>query len=300
MALLDGEQISGGQVIDADGRLIVVGPGGVAISGGTGGGGADPLSDGVPGGALPTRTLWIAAANGTILQGLQADATGRLRTVVEGTSAVSVSNFPVTQPVSGTVTVANPTANPETGLAKDTTLTGGTQKAINRAAAKGTTAAADVTSDATDANTQSLHVNLKGTHSAVPVTGTFWQATQPVSGTFWQATQPVSGTVTANAGTGTFTTSSARPGTGTQTSVASTITTNTTILAANAARLGATIYNESTAVLFILLGAGTESATIYTLQMAAGAYYEVPFGFTGIIKGHWASANGSARVMELT
>jgi len=38
------------------------------------------------------------------------------------------------------------------------------------------------------------------------VAGTFWQATQPVSGTFWQATQPVSGTLTANAGTGTFTT----------------------------------------------------------------------------------------------
>jgi hypothetical protein len=34
----------------------------------------------------------------------------------------------------------------------------------------------------------------------VPVTGTFWQATQPVSGTFWQATQPVSiaGTVTVD------------------------------------------------------------------------------------------------------
>lgn len=28
--------------------------------------------------------------------------------------------------------------------------------------------------------------------AGVPVTGTFWQATQPVSGTFWQATQPVS------------------------------------------------------------------------------------------------------------
>lgn len=53
---------------------------------------------------------------------------------------------------------------------------------------------------------------------STPVTGTFWQATQPisgtvtanvngtvpVSGTFWQATQPVSGTVTANAGSGTF------------------------------------------------------------------------------------------------
>lgn len=34
----------------------------------------------------------------------------------------------------------------------------------------------------------------------VPVSGTFYQATQPVSGTFWQATQPVSGTVTANQG----------------------------------------------------------------------------------------------------
>lgn len=44
---------------------------------------------------------------------------------------------------------------------------------------------------------------------AMPVTGTFWQATQPISiaspvavtGTFFQATQPVSGTVTVNAGT---------------------------------------------------------------------------------------------------
>jgi hypothetical protein len=52
--------------------------------------------------------------------------------------------------------------------------------------------------------------------TAVPVSGTFFQATQPISGTvsvsgsvsvtgtFFQATQPVSGTVTANAGTGTF------------------------------------------------------------------------------------------------
>jgi hypothetical protein len=129
--------------------------------------------------------------------------------------SVSVSNLPATQPVSGTfwqatqpvsgtVTVANPTTNPETGLAKDATLTGGTTKAINRGGAKGSTTAADVTSENVDANTQALHVNLKGTQASVPVTGTFWQATQPVSGTFWQATQPVSGTVTANAGTGPF------------------------------------------------------------------------------------------------
>src|SRR3954447_19165056 len=61
-------------------------------------------------------------------------------------------------------------------------------------------------------------------------------ASLAVTGTFWQATQPVSGTVTTNA---------SRAGTGTATSVASTVTTNTTILAANAARFGASIYNES-------------------------------------------------------
>jgi hypothetical protein len=35
-------------------------------------------------------------------------------------------------------------------------------------------------------------VVIASNQSAIPVSGTFWQATQPVSGTFWQATQPVS------------------------------------------------------------------------------------------------------------
>lgn len=72
-------------------------------------------------------------------------------------------------------------------------------------------------------STHGLPVNIiGGLANPLPVSGTFWQATQPVSGTFWQstqpvsiatmpstpvtgtfwqATQPVSGTVTANAGT---------------------------------------------------------------------------------------------------
>src|SRR3954466_4114731 len=91
---------------DPDGRLIVVGPNGVPISGGAGGGGADPLSDGDDAGALPTKTLWIAGADGAVLRGLRVDASGRLRTVVEGTPAVSVSNFPGSQPVTGPLTDA--------------------------------------------------------------------------------------------------------------------------------------------------------------------------------------------------
>lgn len=47
-------------------------------------------------------------------------------------------------------------------------------------AAKGTTVAGYPTSEATDANTQSLHSRI--TNASLPVTGTFWQATQPVSG----------------------------------------------------------------------------------------------------------------------
>lgn len=38
-------------------------------------------------------------------------------------------------------------------------------------------------------STQSILTHVTNT---VPVSGTFWQATQPVSGTFWQATQPIS------------------------------------------------------------------------------------------------------------
>jgi hypothetical protein len=110
MALTANEKVRGqSPVQDPDGRLIVVGPDGVPIGGG--GGGSDPLSDGNDAGALPSKTLWIAGADGTVLRGVRVDSSGRIRTVVEGTPAVSVSNFPATQPVSGTVTANQGTPN---------------------------------------------------------------------------------------------------------------------------------------------------------------------------------------------
>jgi hypothetical protein len=75
--------------------------------------------------------------------------------------------------------------------------------------------------------------------------------------------------------------------------------TNVTVLASNTARLGATIYNDSTAVVYLKFGA-TASTTSFTVKVAAGGYYELPFGYSGIVDGIWASANGSARVTELT
>lgn len=74
---------------------------------------------------------------------------------------------------------------------------------------------------------------------------------------------------------------------------------NTLLLAANANRRGATITNDSTAVLYVSLGTNAASASNFTVKLAAAAYYEVPFGYSGEIRGIWASVNGSARVTEV-
>jgi hypothetical protein len=75
---------------------------------------------------------------------------------------------------------------------------------------------------------------------------------------------------------------------------------DTLILATNTSRLGATVFNDSTAILYLSLGTAAASTTDFTLKMSAASYYEVPFGYTGQIRGIWASATGSARVGELT
>jgi len=90
-----------------------------------------------------------------------------------------------------------------------------------------------------------------------------------------------------------------KSGTGTFSQVASSASA-VTILAANASRLGGTVYNASTQILYLILSATTPTTANYTLAMAASSYYEVPFGYTGIIKGIWASANGNANVTEFT
>lgn len=88
--------------------------------------------------------------------------------------------------------------------------------------------------------------------------------------------------------------------TGTTTSVASQATA-ITILAANTARYGATVFNDDANTLYLLLGTGTVSATVYTVQVPSLGYYETPYGFTGILTGLWAAdGSGSARVTEIS
>lgn len=91
------------------------------------------------------------------------------------------------------------------------------------------------------------------------------------------------------------------PATGTQSSVSDSAT-SVTILASNASRRGASVFNDSSAILYLLVGAGTASTTAYTVKIASGGYYEVPAGYTGILVGIWASDpnDGAARVTEFT
>lgn len=75
--------------------------------------------------------------------------------------------------------------------------------------------------------------------------------------------------------------------------------TSVTVLASNAARLGATVLNDGNADLYLKFGA-TASTTDFTVKIPPNGYYEVPFGYTGILDGIWSAASGTARVTELT
>ena len=76
--------------------------------------------------------------------------------------------------------------------------------------------------------------------------------------------------------------------------------TATTLLAANAARLGAAFFNDSTALLYLKWGAAPSTAS-YTVKVAAGQYYELPgpFVYSGIVTGVWAAANGNVLTTEV-
>jgi len=91
-----------------------------------------------------------------------------------------------------------------------------------------------------------------------------------------------------------------KSGTGTKTSVNSG-TGSVTILASNANRKGASVTNTDANILYLDLSGGTATNASYTAAVASGAYYEIPFGYTGLITGIWAGdGSGAALVTEFT
>lgn len=96
--------------------------------------------------------------------------------------------------------------------------------------------------------------------------------------------------------TGFVTTNKASSTTVTSTSAS---VTSVTILPSNATRIFATIYNTSSKVMYIKLGA-TASTTSFTTQLFAGSYWEVPNDYTGQIDAIWSGTGGAAVVTEAT
>ena len=76
-------------------------------------------------------------------------------------------------------------------------------------------------------------------------------------------------------------------------------TADTQLLAANTSRIGATIFNDSNAILYVKFGTGA-SSTSFTIRVPANGYYEVPFRYRGQINGYWSVAIGNARITELS
>lgn len=82
---------------------------------------------------------------------------------------------------------------------------------------------------------------------------------------------------------------------------------STQLAAANGGRRGLSVCNDSTAVLYLKLGA-MASSTSYTTQVPAGGLYELPARalgndgiggyYPGVVTGAWAAANGYAYVTE--
>jgi hypothetical protein len=73
------------------------------------------------------------------------------------------------------------------------------------------------------------------------------------------------------------------------------------LLAANPSRRGAVFFNDSTAVLYLgFCPVASVTTANYTVQIAAGGYFEMPEPiYTGVISGVWAAANGAVRITEL-
>jgi len=72
-----------------------------------------------------------------------------------------------------------------------------------------------------------------------------------------------------------------------------------TIATASTGRLGCTIFNSGPGTLHVMLGTATASTSVFTARLSSGDYYEVPFNYTGLIGGIFATA-GTAEVTELS
>lgn len=72
--------------------------------------------------------------------------------------------------------------------------------------------------------------------------------------------------------------------------------TSVTVFADTGHASGRVVFNDSSAILYLAFDGSVASASNYSTQVAAGAYFQFPQPVpAGKITGIWASANGNAR-----
>jgi hypothetical protein len=242
-------------------------------------------------------------------------------------SAVTISNFPSTQTIAGTVT-ANAGANVATafydgiakwamnqggdgslpiyvGISSGQTLGGlqdgeGSTFGIDRDfPISGTVGIGSLPSlPAGTAQIGSVTASISGT---VPVSGTFWQATQPAS----LASLPALAAGTAQIGSVTASISNSvvtiypMQGTSVSNTNFTSVTASTTLVSAVANREVLTVFNE-TGTLFISPGA-TCTTVAYQVRLGSGEYWECPQGQQSLQHtAVYLTTGGTARVCQVS
>jgi len=85
----------------------------------------------------------------------------------------------------------------------------------------------------------------------------------------------------------------------TRSDVAASATTVQILAASTTTRVGVALTNDSDSFVHVKCGT-TASLTDFTIVMSPGAYWEIPFSYTGRIDALWDTATGSMRISEFT
>jgi hypothetical protein len=254
-----------------------------------------PLHVIVDSSALPTGAATSANQTNASQKTQIVDGSGNVIASTSNALNVQVENFPATQPISGTVTANQGSAN-ATPWNQNISEYGGAATTLGSKVSASSIPVVVASDQGNVPVSQATASALNAT--VVQGTAANLNATVAIAAAQTLATVTTVGTVTTI--TNTVPTAEIASTTSTVTSVASSAT-NVTLLSSNSSRKNAMFYNDSTQILYLKLGT-TASSTSYTVQLVAGAYFELPIGkiYTGEIDGIWASANGNCRITELT
>lgn len=230
--------------------------------------------------------------------------TGTLSPLSLGLSGLlRVDGSNVTQPISASTlplpTGASTSALQSTGNATLLTISGQLPPALGPQASAASLSVVQATGTVFAISATALPLPAGAATSALQITGNTSLATIAAELPAALGPQATSASLSIVPATGAvFNVTANVSTTGTITSVPLAIA-STTALAANSARKGFIIYNDSLAMVFLAFAA-TASTTAFSTKIQAGAEYEPGEDYTGIITFVASAAVGNLRVTEFT